>query len=381
MNIKSFFHKAVDGLLDDNSRQSFLVIVLSALLGGIAGVSAITHFAKDPNPIFAIISTVAFVVSASVFVLTIFLKKYASIWRRIFMLGLITFFSYLCYDGGPDGFLHIWILLIPAFSFITFGLVEGFVTAIPVFLMMIAFFWWPLADYRKFAYEQANFLVAPGDTQICTLSVNFRLRLTLIYFVSMILGYFAELVRRVAAKRLKEFNEHYEYISMHDSLTKLANQNLLAKYLEDIYNHRDQYKNLGCLFVDVDAFKNINDSYGHLFGNEVLIKIADILSEEKYAFVCRWGGDEYVVCFKDIEEARLLRIGEKYRANISACTFEEEPKFHTTVSIGAVILPIDENFNFNHVLDLADRANRTAKSNGKDNVTLANPEQKVNSEK
>ena len=377
MIIRNIWDRAVNGLLNDKFRQSFLVCVLSALLSVITGISAITHFAKDPDKIFAIISATAFIIAASIFLLTLFLNKYYAIWRRVFMAAIILFFGYLCYDGGPDGFLHLWIFLIPAFSFITFGVVEGFATAVPIFLAMIAFFWWPLADLRKYAAEQASF--TPVDGQVATFSVNMRLRITLIYFVSMILGYFAELVRRIASKRLKEFSDHYEYVSMHDSLTGLANQNLLAKYLQNISDNKDQYQNIGCLFVDVDAFKNVNDQYGHLFGNVVLIKIADILSEEKSAFVCRWGGDEYVICFKNVEEKQLMRIGEKYRAIISACTFEEQPDFHTTVSIGAVILPIDENFNFNHVLDLADKANRTAKNKGKDNVSLA--DSKANSPK
>ena len=378
MNTKNIWSRAVNGLLNDKFRQSFLVCTLSALLAVITGVSAITHFAKDTDKTFAIISLAGVIISTSVFLLTIFVNKRAVLWRRIFMVAIIAFFGYLCYDGGPDGFLHIWILLIPAFSFITFGLIEGFATAIPVMLTMIAFFWWPLADFRKYAAEQAhNAALAIGeapilvDGQIAVFSVNLRIRISLLYLVSLALGYFAELVRRVAAKRLKDFNEHYEYISMHDSLTNLANQNLLARYLEDISTNKDKYTNLGCLFIDVDAFKNVNDSYGHLFGNVVLIRIADILSEEKNAFVCRWGGDEYVVCFANIEEERLMRIGEKYRTIVSATTFDEHPEFHTTVSIGAVILPIDENFNFNHVLDLADKANRAAKGKGKDNVSLS----------
>ena len=371
MSLKDVWNKGVNGLLNDKFRRSFLVIVLSAMLTVITAVSCFTHFLKDTDKTFAIICSVVLTLSLSVFVLTIVNKKHADIWRRFFMAAIILFFGYLCYDGGPDGFLHIWILLIPAFSFITFGLTEGFITAIPVFLAMIAFFWWPLADFRKYAAEQASSTPIYIDGQIAVFSINLRIRITLIYLVSMVLGYFAELVRRVAAKRLKEFNDHYEYVSMHDSLTGLANQNLLAKYLEDIYDNKEQYQNLGCLFVDVDAFKNVNDKYGHLFGNVVLIKIADLLSEEKSAFVCRWGGDEYVICFKDIEEEHLVRIGEKYRAIIAACTFEEQPGFHITVSIGAVILPIDENFNFNHVLDLADKANRTAKNKGKDNVSMA----------
>ena len=357
MNIKSITNKVTNNLLNDDFRQPFLVAILSFLLTVICTISAIPHYIKDPSPkIMAIILTVILVISTAIFFLTIFAKKYQSIWRHVFMVLLIGLFGYCCWDGGPQGFIHLWVLLIPAFSFITFGIYEGFITAIPTMIIMLLFFWIPpIHEHMKYT----------------DLSTDFRLRMTLVYFVSMLLGFIAELLRRVAAKRLKEFTDHFEYISMHDSLTNLANQNLLAKYLEDIYNNKERYNNLGCLFVDVDAFKNVNDSYGHLFGNVVLIKIADILSEERNAFVCRWGGDEYVVCFSNIEEARLMRIGEKYRATISATTFEDHPDFHITVSVGAVVLPVDEQFNFNHVLDLADKANRTAKDKGKDNVSLA----------
>ena len=370
MKFKALLNKATDGLLNDDSRQSFLVMVLSALLAAIVGVSALTHLIRDEEKLFGIICLCAFAFCVAVFLLTLFVNKYHAVWRRIFMAAIILFFGYLCYDGGPDGFLHVWILLIAAFSFITFGLTEGFITAIPVFLAMIAFFWWPLADFRKYASEQAagNIVI---DGQVATFSVNFRLRITLLYIVCMFLGFFAELVRRVAAKRLRGFTENFKYASMHDSLTGLANQNFLAKYLDDMYQGRDKETTLGCLFVDVDNFKNVNDTYGHLFGNVVLVRIAEILSEEKEAFVCRWGGDEYVVCFKNASEDILMRIGEKYRASVSACTFKDYPKFHITVSVGVTVIPVDENFNFDHVLDLADFANRTAKSKGKDNVSLA----------
>ena len=372
MNIKSIANSVTNSLLKDDFRQSFLVVVLSGLLSIIASINIVVHFVNDEEYTFAIICTAAFVLALAVFFLTLFVNKYQMIWRRIFMGGIILFFSYLCYDGGPDGFLHLWILLIPAFSFITFGIYEGFITSVPVFLSMIAFFWWPLADYRKYAADQAAFNLIDG-TQVATFSENFRLRFVFIYIVFLLLGFFAELVRRVVAVRLKNATDHFEYVSLHDSLTGLANQNYLERYLEEIYNNKQKYNNLGCLFVDVDAFKNVNDQYGHLFGNKVLIRIAKILEEEKNAFVCRWGGDEYVICYTNTQEERLMRIGEKYRAAISACTFDEEPKFHITVSVGAVVLKVDEDFNFNHVLELADRANRTAKNKGKDNVSLADP--------
>ena len=368
MTFKSIAKKVTDSLLNDAFRQSFLIVALSFLLGAISAIAAIPHFVKDADKTFAVLMSVSFVLSSSVFFLTLFINKYQHIWRRIFMAEIIILFSYLCYDGGPDGFLHIWVLLIPAFSFITFGLYEGFITSVPVYITLIGFFWWPLADYRKFSTDANYININDG---VSNLSVDFRIRLTLIYFVCLLLGFFAELVRHTVAKRLKNATDHFEYVSLHDSLTGLANQNYLARYLEEIYNNKQKYNNLGCLFVDVDAFKNVNDSYGHLFGNKVLIKIAEILAEEKNAFVCRWGGDEYVICYTNTHEERMMRIGEKYRAAISAYTFEDVPDFHITVSVGAVVLNVDENFNFNHVLELADRANRTAKNKGKDNVSLA----------
>ena len=369
MKLKQFFNKATDGLLNDDFRQSFLVAVLSLILAIISAGAAVTHFLNDPQKFFAIIMTVGFVLALSVFILTIFVNKYHVLWGRLFMALIVLYFGYLCYDGGPDGFLHLWILLIPAFSFITFGLKAGFITAVPVFLTMIAFFWWPLADFRKYAAEQATFEMI--DNQVATLSVNMRLRISMLYVVCMLLGYFAELVRHVAAKRLRSFTENFKYASMHDSLTGLANQNYLAKYLDETYQNRNLNTTLGCLFVDVDAFKNVNDTYGHLFGNVVLVKIGELLSQQEGAFVCRWGGDEFVVCLTDVKEEKLLEMGEKIRASVSACTFKEYPKFHITVSVGAVVLPVDETFNFDHVLDLADYANRMAKNNGKDNVSLA----------
>ena len=357
MNIKKFVSKATDGLLDDVFRRSFLVSVLSSLAAIIMIVAAVPHFIDDPWPkVMAFVLLTAAVLSIAILLLTIFDRKHHYIWRRIFMTFVIFFFGYLCYYGVPHGFLHLWILLLPAFSFITFGIYEGFITSLPVFVVMELFFFGPLHSVLK--YQDLN--------------VDFRLRMTLVYLVCLLLGFFAELLRRVAAKRLSSYTENFKYASMHDSLTGLANQNLLAKYLDDMYENRTDGSSLGCLFVDVDSFKNVNDKYGHLFGNVVLIRIGEILSQEKEAFVCRWGGDEYVVCFANISEDVLMRIGEKYRAEIAACRFKDYPKFHITVSVGAVVIKVDESFNFDHVLDLADFANRTAKNNGKDNVTLAN---------
>ena len=358
MDFKKVSNKVTNYLLDDDYRRPFLALILSALMSIISLVAAVPHFLDDVITegkwTMAIILAVAFVSSTVIFLLTFFDRKHYPVYSHILMALIILLFGYCCWDGGPQGFIHLWVLLVPAFSFVTFGIVEGFITVVPPFIVMCLFFWTPLNQYIKF----------PGD-----LSIDFMLRMTLVYLVGIIICFIAELIRHVAAKRLKEFNKQYEYSSLHDSLTGLANQNYLAKYLENIYENKDKYENLGCLFIDVDGFKYVNDKHGHLFGNVVLVKISDILAQEKDAFVCRWGGDEFVICFTNIEKDYLVRIGEKVRASVSACNFPDIPNFHITISVGAVVLPVDEEFNFDHVLDLADSANRNAKKKGKDNVS------------
>ena len=365
MDFKKVSDKVTNYLLDDDFRKPFLVLILSALASIICLISAIPHFIDDVATegqwTMAIILAATFLLSTALFLLTLFDRKHHQIYSHILMGLIILLFGYCCWDGGPQGFIHIWILLVPAFSFVTFGVYEGFITVIPVFIVMLLFFWSPLHQYSKF----------PNADYPTDLSVDFRLRMTLVYIVGVVVGYLAELLRHVAAKRLSTYNKHYEYISLHDPLTNLANQNYLAKYLENIYENKEEFNTLGCLFVDVDGFKNVNDKYGHLFGNVVLVKISEILAEEKSAFVCRWGGDEFVVCFTNIAEDYLIRIGEKFRATVSACSFPDVPNFHITISVGAVVLPVDESFNFDHVLDLADAANRAAKEKGKDNVSVA----------
>lgn len=359
MNFKNIYNRIVDSLVNDDFRRAFSLILLSLLLSVVSIIAFVPHIINDPEKTMAWILLGSFVFATTVFLLTLLVRKYHNVYRYIFMLGMVALSTYMAYDGGPGGFFYFWILLIPAFSFVMFGIFEGLICSIPMLIIMVVLFW-PLSQYLKYA----------GDAN-AAIDADFKIRFVEVYLICMVLGFVAELLRYVNAKRLKNANEHFEFVSLHDTLTSVANQNYLARYLKDVYDKRSEAGSFGCLFIDADGFKSVNDKYGHLFGNQVLIKIAEILSEEKNAFVCRWGGDEFVVCFRNIDEDLLLRIGEKYRAAISAVTFDEKPNFHMTISVGAVVMPVDDTFNFNHVLELADSANRRAKTKGKDNVSLA----------
>ena len=95
-----------------------------------------------------------------------------------------------------------------------------------------------------------------------------------------------------------------ERLSLTDSLTGLANRSALLQYLErEIPRNARQNTRLFCVYIDLDKFKPINDTYGHKAGDEVLIAIAKRLSDTVRQSDCaaRIGGDEFVVMLTDID--------------------------------------------------------------------------------
>ena len=97
MNFKAISNKVTDSLLDDDFRQPFLVLILSALLSIVSLISAIPHFVddvvKNGEWVMAVILAVVFVASTGIFLLTLFVRKYHSLWRHLFMGLLILLFG------------------------------------------------------------------------------------------------------------------------------------------------------------------------------------------------------------------------------------------------------------------------------------------------
>lgn len=139
--------------------------------------------------------------------------------------------------------------------------------------------------------------------------------------------------------------EETRQITLHDALTGLPNRVLFEQRLEHglIQAKRRSWK-LAVLFIDIDKFKSINDSYGHDLGDKVLLMVANRLqsSVREEDMVCRWGGDEFVCLLLDVkQEADITRLAEKMVNRIS-----EACEFNGTVlsirpSIGIAIYPAD----------------------------------------
>lgn len=158
----------------------------------------------------------------------------------------------------------------------------------------------------------------------------------------------------------------------HDGLTGLYNRRHFEESLHlEIKRHQRNGRSLGLLLLDVDFFKSINDKYGHLVGDMVLKKIANLVqtSVRETDIVARYGGEEFVVLLPETTEECAWILAQRIREKIEKTYFAADgKKFRVTVSIGVTSLrpgPFTPAENF--ILE-ADQALYLAKNSGRNMV-------------
>ena len=168
-------------------------------------------------------------------------------------------------------------------------------------------------------------------------------------------------------------DEHLEHLAFHDPLTNLPNRLKLKERLSQEFicaNNND--KKLAVLFIDLDGFKEVNDRFGHDFGDKLLILVASRLknSKRKNDFLARLGGDEFVLTVNSIEEDESIHhIAENIIQNMREPFHVEMEKLNITASIGISIYPTFAN-DVKTILKQADTAMYKAKSQGRNNYVF-----------
>ncbi|WP_291991876.1 EAL domain-containing protein [Candidatus Accumulibacter sp. ACC003] len=158
------------------------------------------------------------------------------------------------------------------------------------------------------------------------------------------------------------------HLAQHDILTGLANRSLLTERLAHaIALARRHGKQVALLFLDVDHFKDINDSLGHLVGDQLLQSLAGRLLACVRATdtVCRHGGDEFVIVLADIEQAQdAAHVAEKVHAAAAVPQFIGGQQLHVSLSIGISVYP-DDGSDAETMIANADTAMYHAKECGR----------------
>lgn len=158
-----------------------------------------------------------------------------------------------------------------------------------------------------------------------------------------------------------------------DFLTKLPNRSHIYWKFGDI---KQQYEQLCVVIADVDNFKLVNDTYGHLVGDDVLCVIAEKMTAtlRKEDVIGRWGGEEFIMLLPDISAEQAKVIVERIRENIEATSFpisSTSNSFSTTVSFGICERSLHKS-TIKDYIGCADKALYKAKKNGRNQTVIFN---------
>jgi diguanylate cyclase (GGDEF)-like protein len=167
-----------------------------------------------------------------------------------------------------------------------------------------------------------------------------------------------------------------EELSIKDSLTKLFLRNYFFDRLkEEIARAQIEQTKVGILMLDIDDFKKVNDSYGHVVGDLVLKRLAKILEEivgDTGDVVSRLGGEEFIIFLIECDKERILTIAEEILSSVErARVIFRRVSVNFTVSLGGALYP-DDGKEIRELVDKADKRLYQAKEEGKNRVCITN---------
>lgn len=174
--------------------------------------------------------------------------------------------------------------------------------------------------------------------------------------------------------KIKESQERIEYLAYYDSLTNLPNRALFMELFKQglLYCKRNKRKS-ALLFIDLDSFKYVNDTYGHQVGDLLLKKVSTILSNcvRTSDTVSRLSGDEFTVIVRNIDDKNdIITIADKIIEKLSKPIIINNISLNIGSSIGASIYP-DDAQEADKLIKIADSAMYKAKENGKNRLEFS----------
>lgn len=178
-------------------------------------------------------------------------------------------------------------------------------------------------------------------------------------------GVFAGYAKDVTPEKEKERSLRQQ--AQHDPLTQLYNRRMAKTLIDRYLGEKDPYASCGLLVIDVDFFKNVNDRYGHLFGDKVLQEFARLLNTlfKREDVLARIGGDEFLVFMKDAGHSVVLKKARQLSEAVRKLVFEEND-YCMTCSIGVCFLPENvSGYSYEQLFENADWALYQAKENGR----------------
>ncbi len=194
-------------------------------------------------------------------------------------------------------------------------------------------------------------------------------------FLETLASYLAIAIKN--AKRSKELDilhKKFKTLSEHDGLTGIPNRRLFDQTYKTLWKKFiKNNKPLSMMFIDIDNFKNFNDTYGHLVGDEVIISVAQELqsSLDQDKFLARYGGDEFVILLPETTLKEAKQFADTLIDSLRRIKDSSDIERSITVSIGLATLNPDDKADQEAFLDFVDNNLYISKNSGKNKITAS----------
>ncbi len=284
------------------------------------------------------------------------LRKNENIQRTsyFFVSLIIVLIAFINYYILHEPYALIWNIFVPISSFYLLGNKRGSVV-LSLYLLYFSFFLFTIDNQILSFAAKENFILA--------------------YLILCIGLYAYETTRYTAYKKINailkiehQYALELETLSTTDKLTQIYNRLKLDELLELTYKRAQRYdEKFSIVLIDIDYFKEVNDRYGHLVGDEVLIAFTQLITKNIRSsdYFGRWGGEEFMLILPNTSLQMALNTAANLREIIEQHPFEY--KFSNTASFGVA--------TFNNEDDLLELVNRSdkalykAKNSGRNSVT------------
>jgi len=270
---------------------------------------------------------------------------------------LMLLLLYLVVTGGKQNTGPIWVLILPPVALFLSGLRRGLLMLLLFLLVMCGLFFIPQFDLVKASY-----------------SVDFKARITYVFLTVTFLSAVYEYSRQQTYSDIQLLREKFERQATYDPLTQLYNRRGLSQHIEiELARAKRQQSKTALILMDLDRFKNVNDSYGHDAGDKVMQDIASLLKNamRKQDYISRWGGEEFLLVLPDTSKEDAFQVADKLRFEISQTPMHYN-SFSIDITASFGVSEVNALTDYDKALTQADKAMYRAKQSGRNKVLMSN---------
>lgn len=348
LQLTNFLQLTNDAALQYTKAMHLCIIILFLL-----ALSIPLNYFENNVAVIAALGVSFLITLILLFVLIITKKGGIALIGSSILLILLGMFL-LCFQGAPDDSSLFWFLLLPPLLMFCVGLLPGTILFFGFYLLLTLL------------------LLTPLDSLLAhDISRPLRWRLLASMLGIFIFSWLAEYIRAQMRNALVQSVKMLEQSALTDPLTSLGNRRDFQNYVTvNQAQLKRSNRTFSLAMIDLDFFKQVNDSFGHAVGDQVLCHVGALLATCLRASdrIFRWGGEEFVILMPDTKSADALSIMERLRHEVEITPFitENGQLINMTISIGLHSGALSDNVD--NLIATADMQLYMAKRSGRNQV-------------